>query len=51
MLYGTFSLDWTSIIWMDDGFVDVSSGTNAASDFIETCGELRFWDRESVKQD
>ncbi len=37
--------------WMDDGFVDVSSGTNAASDFIETCGELRFWDRESVKQD
>jgi len=37
--------------WMDDGFVDVSSGKDAASDFIETCGELRFWDRESVKQD
>ena len=37
--------------WMDDGFVDVSSGKDAASDFIEKCGKLRFWDRESVKQD
>ncbi|UVI39658.1 catalase [Qipengyuania spongiae] len=37
--------------WMDDGFVDVSSGKDAAKDFIEKCGELRFWDRESVKQD
>ena len=37
--------------WMDDGFVDVSSGKDAASDFIEKCGTLRFWDRESVKQD
>jgi catalase len=37
--------------WMDDGFVDVSSGKDAASDFIEKCGSLRFWDRESVKQD
>ena len=37
--------------WMDDGFVDVSSGKNAADAFIEKCGELRFWDRESVKQD
>ena len=36
---------------MDDGFVDVSSGKNAADAFIEKCGELRFWDRESVKQD
>ena len=37
--------------WMDDGFVDVSSGKDAASAFIKKCGELRFWDRESVKQD
>jgi len=37
--------------WMDDGFVDVSSGKNAADAFIVKCGELRFWDRESVKQD
>ena len=37
--------------WMDDGFVDVSSGKDAVSDFIEKCGKLRFWDRESVKQD
>ena len=37
--------------WMDDGFVDVSSGKNAADAFIEKCGDLRFWDRESVKQD
>ncbi len=35
--------------WMDDGFVDVSKGS-AAKDFIETCGKLRFWDRDSVKQ-
>ncbi|UYH56192.1 catalase [Qipengyuania sp. SS22] len=35
----------------DDGFIDVSSGKDAASGFIETCGKLRFWDRESVKQD
>ena len=37
--------------WMDDGFVDVSSGQVSASDFIRKCGKLRFWDRESVKQD
>jgi len=37
--------------WMDDGFVDVSSGKQAATQFIEKCGKLRFWDRESVKQD
>ncbi|MGB3712590.1 MAG: catalase [Erythrobacter sp.] len=37
--------------WMDDGFADVSSGKGAADSFIETCGKLRFWDRESVKQD
>jgi catalase len=37
--------------WMDDGFVDVSSGEKAAKAFIEKCGQLRFWDRESVKQD
>ena len=37
--------------WMDDGFVDVSGGEQAANDFIEKCGKLRFWDRESVKQD
>lgn len=37
--------------WMDDGFVDVSSGKDTAGDFIEKCGSLRFWDRESVKQD
>ncbi len=37
--------------WMDDGFVDVSSGKDAAAKFIEKCGKLRFWDRESVKQD
>ena len=37
--------------WMDDGFVDVSSGKDAAKKFIEKCGKLRFWDRESVKQD
>ena len=35
----------------DDGFFDVSSGKDAAASFIETCGKLRFWDRESVKQD
>ena len=37
--------------WMDEGFVDVSSGKDAAKTFIEKCGNLRFWDRESVKQD
>ncbi|MEZ5654017.1 MAG: catalase [Burkholderiaceae bacterium] len=37
--------------WMDDGFVDVSGGAKAAKAFIKKCGELRFWDRESVKQD
>ncbi|GGC44399.1 catalase [Novosphingobium marinum] len=37
--------------WMDDGFVDVSTGKDAANDFIGRCGSLRFWDRESVKQD
>ena len=37
--------------WMDDGFVDVSSSKSAAQSFIEKCGKLRFWDRESVKQD
>ncbi len=37
--------------WMDDGFVDVSGGKDAAKSFIEKCGQLRYWDRESVKQD
>ena len=37
--------------WMDEGFADVSSGKDAAKTFIEKCGSLRFWDRESVKQD
>ncbi|WP_375289092.1 catalase [Qipengyuania sp.] len=37
--------------WMDDGFVDVSDGKNSAKSFIGKCGQLRFWDRESVKQD
>ena len=37
--------------WMDDGFVDVSTGADAAESFIGKCGKLRFWDRESVKQD
>jgi catalase len=43
----------TAGVWnrMDDGFVDVSSGQVSASDFIRKCGKLRFWDRESVKQD
>ena len=36
---------------MDDGFMDVSSGASAAKSFIETCGKLRFWDREAVKKD
>jgi catalase len=36
--------------WMDDGFVDVSA-TGAADSFIEKCGQLRFWDRQAVKQD
>ena len=35
----------------DDGFFDVSSGKDAAASFIETCGKLRFWARESGKQD
>ena len=40
-------------VWdsMDDGFVDLSSGKEAAKDFIDKCGTLRFWSRESVKQD
>lgn len=37
--------------WMDDGFVDVSSGPEAAKGFIQKCGQLRFWERQSVKQD
>lgn len=37
--------------WMDDGFVDVSGGADAAKSFIDNCGKLRFWDREKVKQD
>jgi len=36
---------------MDEGFFDVSGGKDAADAFIEKCGELRFWARESVKQD
>ena len=35
---------------LDDGCVKLS-GADAASGFIETCGKLRFWDREAVKQD
>ena len=43
----------TAGVWnsMDGGFVDVSAGESAAKDFIAQCGKLRFWDRESVKQD
>ncbi|WP_187336297.1 catalase [Novosphingopyxis iocasae] len=36
--------------WMDDGFFDLGED-GAADAFIEACGKLRFWDRESVKQD
>ena len=35
---------------MDNGFIDLSE-EDAAKSFIELCGNLRFWDRESVKQD
>ncbi len=35
---------------MDNGFVDLA-GEDAAKSFVELCGNLRFWDRESVKQD
>ena len=35
---------------MDGGFVDLA-GKTAAADFIETCGKLRFWEREAAKQD
>ncbi|MXP43085.1 catalase [Allopontixanthobacter sediminis] len=40
-------------VWnrMDGGFFNLSSGTDAASEFLAQCGKLRFWDRESVKQD
>lgn len=41
-------------VWdkMDDGFVDVSGGEASAKSFIEKCGKLRLWDRESkTKQD
>ncbi|MGB3739151.1 MAG: catalase [Pontixanthobacter sp.] len=34
---------------MDDGFVDVSDGEQAAA-FIDRCGKLRFWDRMAVKR-
>jgi catalase len=36
--------------WMDEGFVDVSAPA-AAKTFIKKCGQVRFWDREAVKQD
>ncbi|PEQ13616.1 catalase HPII [Novosphingobium sp. PC22D] len=36
--------------WMDEGFVDVSKPADAEA-FIEKCAQLRFWDREAVKQD
>ena len=50
---GVQSLFENAGVWkrMDDGFVDVSSGKDAAKNFIEKCGKLRYWDRESVKQD
>ncbi len=35
---------------MDDGFIELSAAGDAKA-FIETCGALRFWDREAVKQD
>ncbi|TIX52136.1 catalase [Alteraurantiacibacter aquimixticola] len=36
---------------MDDGFVNVSGGGDAAQGFIKTCRKLRHWDREAVKKD
>lgn len=36
--------------YMDAGFVEIGK-PDVAKGFIEKCGELRFWDRESVKQD
>ena len=35
---------------MDDGFFDLSA-KQGAEKFIEACAALRFWDRQSVKQD
>ncbi len=35
---------------MDDGFVELT-GKNMAGNFIDKCGELRFWQRDAVKQD
>ncbi|WP_420605495.1 catalase [Novosphingopyxis sp.] len=35
---------------LDDGCMKLS-GAGDASGFIETCGKLRFWEREAVKQD
>ncbi|GGD58663.1 catalase [Erythrobacter arachoides] len=35
---------------MDDGFVELSDGSSATN-FLKSCGKLRFWDREKVKQD
>ena len=35
---------------MDAGFVNVS-GSDAAKGFIDTCGKLRFWEREKAMMD
>ncbi|WP_170005164.1 catalase [Pseudopontixanthobacter vadosimaris] len=35
---------------MDDGFVELT-GKNMTGSFIDKCGELRFWQRDAVKQD
>lgn len=35
---------------LDEGCVKLDNDKQAA-EFIETCGKLRFWDREAVKQD
>ncbi len=36
--------------YMDEGFTDLTT-PDATKSFIEKCGQLRFWNRESVKQD
>ncbi|MBZ6379145.1 catalase HPII [Pacificimonas flava] len=36
--------------YMDEGFFDLSDADRSEA-FIEACGNVRFWDRESVKQD
>lgn len=36
--------------YKDDGFIKLTAAGDAQG-FIEACAQLRFWDRESVKQD